>query len=78
MPRPKSLRSNDDVKRLVTLCKDLGLPIGAIDIRTDGVTIHPPAPTQPAQGTAFDNWKSQQQPPTQRQDANRDRPARRQ
>lgn len=76
MPRPKSLRSNEDVKRLVTLCKDLGLPIGAIDIRTDGVTIHPPAPQPPAQGTAFDAWKSQN--PTPRQDANRDRPARRQ
>lgn len=75
MPRPKALRSNEDVKRVIALWQELGLPVGAVDIRADGVTIHPPAPT-PAQGTAFDDWKNRQPPP--RKDTNRVGPAPRQ
>lgn len=77
MPRPKALRPDTDVKRLIALWQELDLPIGAVDIRADGVTIHPPAPQPPAQGNAFDNWKAQQ-PPTKRQESHRDRPASRQ
>jgi hypothetical protein len=38
----------------VELAKELGLTIGAIDVRTDGVTVH--ATPQPAEN-AYDRWK---------------------
>jgi hypothetical protein len=41
--RPKNLVRNDEIKRVVELARELGIPIGSIDVRIDGVTIHPAA-----------------------------------
>lgn len=45
---------DEEILRVLKLVAEAGLPIGAVDIRADGVTIHPP---QPQPGNAFDNWK---------------------
>jgi hypothetical protein len=58
-----------EVEQHIQLLRRLNVPIGAIDIRGDGVTIHPPAESlQP--GNAYDRWKAK--------DANRDQAASRQ
>jgi hypothetical protein len=70
------LRPDAEIVRVmtcvVTTLRQLGLPaeIGAVDIRADGVTVHPPHAPAPATLSAFDAWKAQ--------DANRDRPQHRQ
>lgn len=67
------LVTNAEIRRVVTLAQALGLPIGAVDIRGDGVTIHPPQPVGPVSpGNAFDQWL-QTDPPSP--PANHDRPA---
>jgi hypothetical protein len=43
---------------MLDLFRDYGLPIGSVDIRGDGVTIHPPATTS---GNAYDAWKAKDQ-----------------
>ena len=49
------LLPSPEIKRILKAAKDAGIAIGAIDIRTDGITIHPPAK---AQGSAYDQWKA--------------------
>ncbi len=67
----RTLITPGEVKRHVDMLKKLGLPIGAIDIRADGVTISPPLPDSAAQGSAFDSWLAKDL----EQDANRERSA---
>jgi hypothetical protein len=38
--RPKNLVRDSEIRRVVELAKELGLTIGAIDVRVDGVTMH--------------------------------------
>lgn len=45
-----------EVEQHIILLRRLGVPIGVIDIRGDGVTIHPPAESQV--GSAYDRWKA--------------------
>ena len=45
-----------EIKRILKAARDAGIPIGAVDIRPDGITIHPPAKT--TGGSAYDTWKS--------------------
>jgi hypothetical protein len=45
-----------EVEQHIQLLQRLKVPIGAIDIRGDGVTIHPPAESQT--GSAYDRWKA--------------------
>lgn len=58
-PARLKLVGNREIKRVIAAVRDAGLPIGAIDIRTDGVTIHPPA--ESATGNALDDWLRQDQ-----------------
>ena len=60
------LVSNAELDRVLGKLRELGVQIGAVDIRADGVTVYPPAQTP---GNDFDRWQAQ--------DANRDRAARR-
>lgn len=52
--RPKNLVRDSEIRRVVELAKELGLTIGAIDVRTDGVTIH--TTPRPAEN-AYDRHK---------------------
>ncbi len=61
------LVSTAEVEKHVSLLRKLGIAIGAVDIRADGVTIYPP---KESPGNDFDQWLQK--------DADRDRPARRQ
>ncbi|MGF7152476.1 hypothetical protein [Novosphingobium gossypii] len=67
MTTRRRLVPESEVRRMLDLFRDYGLPIGSVDIRGDGVTIHPPASTP---GNAYDAWKAK--------DKNSERPARRQ
>jgi hypothetical protein len=55
-----------EVEQHIELLRRLGVQIGAIDIRSDGVTVYPPNQTP---GNDFDRWQAQ--------DAHRDQAARR-
>jgi hypothetical protein len=55
--RPKNLVRNDEIKRVVELARELGIPIGSIDVRIDGVTIHPAADQKPE--SSYAQWKAQ-------------------
>jgi hypothetical protein len=67
----RTLVSDREIARVFAKLRDLGVdPAGcAIDIRTDGITISPPAPS-PAPGNAYDAYRAEK-------DARSDRPARR-
>jgi hypothetical protein len=69
--RPKNLVRDTEVERLIALMRKNDLPIGAVEVRTDGVIIHPPA-TQAGSTSAYENWKN-----GQKKDAASDRPAHR-
>jgi hypothetical protein len=69
MGRRKSLVPDAEIARVIATLRACGVEIGAVDIRTDGVTVHPPHAPAPATLSAFDTWKAQ--------DAHRDRPQRR-
>lgn len=45
-----------EVEQHIELLRRLGVQIGAVDIRADGVTVYPPANSP---GTAYDRWKAQ-------------------
>ena len=68
MTAKRRLVPTAEVEAHITLLRKFGVPIGAVDIRSDGVTIYPPGQA-PAPGNDFDQWLSQ--------DADRDRLARR-
>lgn len=55
-----------EVEQHLLQLKKLGVLIGAVDIRSDGVTIYPPG-ASPAPGNDFDRWQAQ--------DAHRDKTA---
>lgn len=52
------LPSDSAIKRVIRAAKEAGLPIGAVDVSTNGVTIHPPH-KEPS-GSAYDRWKAKQ------------------
>lgn len=54
-----------EVEQHIECLRKMGIQIGAVDIRADGVTVYPPQLTP---GNDFDRWLSQ--------DAGRDRPPR--
>jgi hypothetical protein len=58
---------NSEIDRVLTKLREMGVDTsGPIDIRSDGVTVYPPA-AESQGGTAYDRWKAK--------DQNRDRPA---
>lgn len=67
-PRRKGdLVRTEEIERVIDVLRAAGVPIGAVDIRRDGVTVHPPESNP---GNAFDTFMAQ--------DKNRDRSAHRQ
>lgn len=57
----------EEIERVLRVLRSQGVPIGAVDIRRDGLTVHPP---EAKPGNDFDRWMAQ--------DKNRDRSAHRQ
>lgn len=62
MTAKRRLVPTAEVEQHIELLRRLGVQIGAIDIRSDGVTVYPPANTP---GTAYDRYKA-------KKDADRD------
>jgi hypothetical protein len=56
MTARQRLPSDREIKRVINTLRDLGVQIGAVDIRADGVTVHPP--TESGGGSAYDRWKA--------------------
>lgn len=56
MTAKRRLVPRAEVEEAISIAKAHGIEIGAIDIRSDGVTIHPA--TNRAQGNDFDRWFS--------------------
>lgn len=56
MTAKQRLPSDREIKRVINTLRELGVVIGAVDIRTDGVTVHPPVESGGA--TAYDRWKA--------------------
>lgn len=52
--RPKNLVRDSEIRRVVELAKELGLTVGAIDVRTDSVTVHT---TPPPAESSYAQWK---------------------
>ena len=50
---PVRFPPSPEIKRAIKAAKDAGIAIGSVDIRADGVTIHPPSTTH---RNAFDDW----------------------
>lgn len=46
-----------EVEQHIECLRKLGIQIGAVDIRADGVTVYPPANIP---GTAYDQWKAKE------------------
>jgi len=70
------LATDAQIKRVLKVLRDEGLPIGRVDILDNGIsvsTISTPAAPQPAggaAGSAYDAWKEQDNDgPAPRQDA---------
>lgn len=62
MTARRRLVPEGEVKSMIELFRKHGLPIGSVDIRSDGVTIHPPAGTSGSpSGNPYDDWKAKDQ-----------------
>lgn len=48
------LLSSTEIKRVIAAAKKAGLEFGAVDIRADGITLHPP---HQRETNAYDEWK---------------------
>lgn len=68
MTARQRLIPSSEIDRVLKTLRNLGVPIGAVDIRPDGVTVHPPAESRAE--SEYDRWKAK--------DQNRDRPPHRQ
>lgn len=77
-PRRK-MPANNEIRRVFNLAVQLlaehGVKPGTVDIRFDGVTVHPLAPAAPAPGTAFDRFLENDQARQPAKDQGSDRPA---
>ena len=68
MTARQRLVPTSEIDRVLKTLLKLGVPIGAVDIRCDGVTVHPPVESRVE--NEYDRWKAK--------DQSRDRPAHRQ
>lgn len=62
MTAKRRLIPEAELRALLDLFKEYGLPIGAVDVRADGVTITPPAPITASTDnpeSAYAQWKAQ-------------------
>lgn len=51
------LPTAEQIKRVLKVFQDQGIPIGRVDILSDGVSVHPPG--APEEKSAYDLWKEQ-------------------
>lgn len=56
MTSRRRLIPESEIKGVLSLFKEAGLPIGAVEIRFDGMTVHPPGTLKA--GNAYDAWKA--------------------
>lgn len=66
MTARRRLLPESEIRSAIELLRELGVEPGAVDVRTDGITVYP---KNEGQGSAYDAWKAKQQNP--------DRPTRR-
>lgn len=57
MTARRRLIPESEIRRAIELLRELGVEPGAVDLRTDGITVYP---RTEAQGNAFDAWKATQ------------------
>lgn len=60
MTARRRLLPESEIRSAIELLRELGIEPGAVDIRTDGITVHPKGGTQ---GSAFDAWKASKSNP---------------
>lgn len=55
------LRTTAEVKAMVALARELGIPVGGFDNRPDGISILPPVPNRsgPDEASPYDKWISE-------------------
>lgn len=66
MTARRRLLPENEIRSAIELLRELGIEPGAVDVRSDGITVYP---KNEGQGSAFDAWKASK--------PNSDRPARR-
>ena len=59
MTAKQRLPSDREITRVLNTLRRAGVKIGAVDIRVDGVTVHPPVESGGA--SAYDRWKTKDQ-----------------
>lgn len=57
MTARRRLLPESEIRSAIELLRELGIEPGAVDLRTDGITVYP---KNEAQGGAFDAWKAKQ------------------
>ena len=53
--------SSPEIKRILAAVEKAGIEIGSVDIRADGVTIHPPTQSQ-SEMSPYEKWKAKSEP----------------
>lgn len=51
--------ASPEIKRVLAAARKAGVEIGSVDIRFDGVTIHPPTQSQSGM-SAYEKWASRE------------------
>ena len=51
------LPTAEQIKRVLKVFQDQGIPIGRVDVLSDGVSVYPPG--APEEKSAYDQWKEQ-------------------
>lgn len=57
MTARRRLVPENEIRSAIELIRELGIEPGAVDVRSDGITIYP---KDNGQGGAFDAWKASQ------------------
>jgi hypothetical protein len=60
MTARRRLIPENEIRSAIELLRELGLEPGAVDVRSDGITVYP---KNEGQGNAFDAWKKNQSNP---------------
>lgn len=60
MTARRRLLPESEIRSAIELLRELGLEPGAVDVRSDGITVYP---KNEGQGSAFDAWKKNQSNP---------------
>lgn len=55
MTAKRRLIPENEIRSAIELLRELGIEPGAVDLRTDGITVYP---KDKGQGSAFDAWKA--------------------